>query len=168
MRYKSCSTLLVYALMLACSSHTQVPVSTIAQSQHCPVKSPGLSVFRSNEELQKNLQTGAGPLKQRLHSQELENAPFVAEQSWLMVVHMGQQASAGYALSLAADNAEVADGTLTLSLQYHRPQADSMQAAVITTPCIMLSVKKEDVAALKVSKVVAKAGDQRWQHTLKP
>lgn len=168
MHYTSFGPVLICALLFGCNSNSQVPLRTVAHSQHCPVETPGLSVFRSSEQLKQTIRTDANSPKQRLQSQELENFPTMAEQSWLLVVHMGQQPSAGYDLSLASDTAEVADGTLIMHLQYHRPAADSMRATVITTPCIMVSIKKDDLASLEVHKVVAQAGDQRWEHALTP
>lgn len=168
MRYQSFSTLLVCALLFGCSSNTQVPLRMVAQTQHCPVKTSGLSVFRSNEQLEQAVQAGAGSLKQRLPSQESKNSPVLAEGTWLLVVHMGQKPSAGYSLSLASDTASVDKDTMTISLQYHQPPADSMQATVITSPCIMLSLNRDDLNPLHIDQVVAEAGDQRWEHKLTP
>ena len=67
--------------------------------------------------------------------------------------------TSGYAVSLGSNTAKVGKrGDLTLTVAWTEPSADSIQAQVITSPCLFVSVPKDDYPTIRV---VDEAGSVR-------
>jgi hypothetical protein len=69
----------------------------------------------------------------------------------VIAVYMGQHSTAGYQLALASKTAELSnDDELTLLVSWTEPQADTLLAQVITSPCILVSIPKHDYSVIRV------------------
>lgn len=73
-------------------------------------------------------------------------------QSGALLIAMGPQPSTGYLLNYipGQDNTWLAGSTLVVSVDWVTPDADSMQAQVITSPCLLLRLDKLNFKRLKV------------------
>jgi hypothetical protein len=66
----------------------------------------------------------------------------------LVAVSRGPQPTAGY--SLALDSATLDHGTAVLTVRWETPAAGSMQAQVITHPCLVVAVPRAPVERVRV------------------
>ena len=81
---------------------------------------------------------------------------------WLL--EMGSMPTAGHALELAADQAELLESVLTVKVNWRRPGSEQLVAQVITYPCLVFQVLNADFRALRV---VDQAGVERAVHVLR-
>lgn len=58
----------------------------------------------------------------------------------VLLVSLGQKASAGYGLDLAERTARVRDGVLTVWVEPRQPASGYRQAQVVTSPCLLLTL----------------------------
>ena len=74
------------------------------------------------------------------------------EQSGALLIAMGPQPSTGYLLNYipGQDSTWLAGSTLVVSVDWVTPDADSMQAQVITSPCLLLHLDKLNFKQFKV------------------
>lgn len=78
----------------------------------------------------------------------LPSVDFSREQA--LVIFMGQKNTAGFGLALASTHAELREGILVLQLQWQEPKLGSMQAHVITSPCIMIGFPRLEYRGVRV------------------
>ena len=68
----------------------------------------------------------------------------------VIAVYMGRRPTAGYQVSLASITAEVGvHNELTLAVSWIEPPVDALLAQVITSPCILVSIPKDDYSTIK-------------------
>lgn len=68
----------------------------------------------------------------------------------VVAVYMGKHPTAGYQVSLASRTAEVGEHSdLTLLVSWLEPLADALLAQVITSPCILVSIPKDDYSMIQ-------------------
>lgn len=68
----------------------------------------------------------------------------------VVLVALGEQPSAGYGLALQRDTLDVQGDRAVLRIAVTRPAADSMQAQVVTSPCMLVAVERDGYAALEI------------------
>lgn len=68
----------------------------------------------------------------------------------VLEVAMGQRPTAGYGLELASEELRVEDGTGVVRVNWTEPKEDAVVAQVVTSPCLLLAVRKEGLRAVKV------------------
>lgn len=150
---------------LGCSSPRDVALTTILQTSHCPIAKPGLTLYQTPEAFTRAMEgesADSHALKQQLEPVNGGGAAAALEDgNWAIVANLGQQPSAGYSVQLASSTAQLSGKTLTLQLQQSSPRAGTMQAAVVTTPCVVIGF-----AAQQIEQIIASTADQRWQLTL--
>ena len=72
--------------------------------------------------------------------------------SGALLIAMGPQPSSGYLLNFIPEQDKVwlAGSTLVISVDWNTPEPDSMQAQVITSPCLLLHLDKHPFTSVKV------------------
>ncbi len=68
----------------------------------------------------------------------------------IVIIQAGSQPSAGYALNLADNTANVEEQTLIINVRLEKPPRDAMVAQVITSPCMAVAAAKGSYNAVKV------------------
>lgn len=68
----------------------------------------------------------------------------------IVVVHAGSRPSAGYAIELLGEAAQIKKQTLNIDVRLTEPPADAMVAQVITSPCVVIAAHKNSYTAVKV------------------
>ena len=64
---------------------------------------------------------------------------------------MGQQPTAGYRLNLLPQQAvALAEQVLTVKVAWESPSADSLQAQVVTNPCLLIRLPKVEFNSVQV------------------
>lgn len=74
------------------------------------------------------------------------------EQYGVLLVTMGQQPTSGYRLNFLPDAHRVILGgqTLQINLAWEQPSADSIQAQVLTQPCLLLQVPRRSFTRVEI------------------
>jgi len=131
-----CCLILVSACSAGGPGNVHVVVKPVWGSAFCGNASPaGLQLIASSVEL-----------KAWLHGRT-EPVPEITvglKDNYLLVVNMGQQSSGGYGLSLLKEQAEITGRHLLISVRWQTPKPGMMQAQVITSPCLLVSVPRQD------------------------
>jgi hypothetical protein len=99
----------------------------------------------------------------RLHSHRLGGsippAPLLEMDAFgFLLIRMGQKPTGGYGLELAQTEARVGADIATVHVKWIRPSARAMVAQVITSPCLLLQIKR---GAYQTIKIVDQSGRQR-------
>lgn len=161
MRNKPLIIALLALTQLGCNNEKVVDLTTLTQATHCPIDPVGLSLYKTPEAFAQALKPPPGQLKQNLELQSgTKPLPSIQlpEGSWAVVVNLGQQPSAGYGIELTSTTGRVTRGTLSIELKEHQPAPDSLQAMMITTPCVIVAFDKKGI-----QRVTAKTQNQQWQ-----
>lgn len=162
MRYPSLTLALLALSQVACSGTKEVELTTLAKTAHCPIESVGLSVYRTPNAFAHALKSAS---KRQPHfapdqEQQTDASMTLPPGKWAIVVNLGQQPSAGYSIELASEVGHVHKGMLTLQVEQHKPPPGTMQAMMITTPCVVVAVEAQE----DVHEIAAKSASQRWHH----
>ena len=154
---------------LACSSTQSVDLMPLIESDHCPIAQSGLTVYPDNHALQRAFSQAQAGLKQTLDlsGAKPQKKITLGPQHWAFSVHLGQRPSSGYGISLEKPAAKLKAGILSIELKQQKPTQGSMQAAVITSPCIIIEVDG-DLQEMEVREVVVKSNVERWHSLLQP
>jgi len=86
-------------------------------------------------------------------SAKLHPAPEVGvdfDREGLLLVEMGERATAGYGVDLAAPEVEVRAGTAWVRTRWTMPAPGTINAQVITSPCVVIKLPKGDFDAIRV------------------
>ena len=141
---------LVVPCLCACASAASVPTSvsieTVFASERCNVgKEERAAWLRDEAEFR--------ALWARVTRWRLDPPP-VPVIDWLdeiaVLVSMGTHPTSGYTLDLAGDTADIVDGTLVLPVFWVEPDPGSPRLQVITSPCLLLKMKRLSVTKLKI------------------
>jgi hypothetical protein len=126
-------------ILTACSSQP-LTLDPVYQSGQCGVQSKALRLLEDPSALE------------RLAQQPFNGATAVPEVDfdthWVVLAAWGQKSTAGYSVTLEDDNAEIRDGALQLPIVFEAPQPDTMQAQVMTAPCLVVAVPKGNYSRL--------------------
>lgn len=68
----------------------------------------------------------------------------------LLMVHMGQQRTGGYAIELADPKGRVKNGIVSVTVAWISPAPDAVVTQMITAPCILLKLQKRDFSSIQV------------------
>ena len=140
---------LVY-ISSACS-HQQVPVQTIFSSNDCALREQVIKSIHTPAELTEIIQSK--PVNFSQTPQVLPEVDF--DKQSLVLYALGQKPTAGYSIELYRDEASIKEQTLYLPVRVKSPEAGSVQAQVITSPCQIYSLPLTDYAAIVVENNVA-------------
>ncbi|MEH6548762.1 MAG: protease complex subunit PrcB family protein [Pseudomonadales bacterium] len=135
--------LLVAPALVSCQARETESRSlrVVYQSQMCRIQESGLSLLKSVNEFEALLSSiqglGAGA------------APVVDFSSHIVaVVAAGQKPSAGFQLRLVSNEAQLTEGLLTIDIIIDEP--GDMAAAMISSPCMLLSFERAGVDRIKL------------------
>lgn len=132
------------ALLLSACKDEVLALQVIYQSSQCAVSQQQIKSITSQTQLAKII--GGKP---RNFNQKPEPVPSVDFNSQsLVLIAMGQKPSSGYSIQLAGPAAMLKDGQLILPVKFQQPEAGSVQAQVITSPCKILSLAKVEYAGI--------------------
>lgn len=128
---------IVMMLLASCrESDAQVALNVIYQNQFCSSQS---QLFKQLTD-QQSLQAAIGSPRMLGKTTKLPAVDF--SRSYLLLIAMGTRPSAGYQLTLSEPQAGVYDDKLLLPVAFKQPEPGMMQAAVMTSPCLIVSLKK--------------------------
>jgi hypothetical protein len=85
-----------------------------------------------------------------LSAQPTEPPAIDFEREGLLLVEMGRRPTAGYALGLADQHVTVEDGVATLRVEWREPPRGSIQAQVITAPCLLARLARRGIREVRV------------------
>jgi PrcB C-terminal len=155
-RVIAAATLLVLS-HASCATNEQVKLLVIAEEQHCPVINEGLSVYRSSAEFSKASRQRPMQDIDSLTSSNI-NLNNLPEGDWVIVINLGQKNSAGYGINLQQATPKISSGVLYINVDELSPSEGMIQAAVMTMPCLILSLK-----APKVHDIVVRSKLNSWR-----
>lgn len=118
-------------------------------SNQCYDIEPGISII-SYDELEE--------IKNRNVLRPLNNTqPETVDDNFTLVkISMGKKTTAGYSIGLESKTAEIQSENLILKVTKQTPQPGSVSASVMTSPCVVVSIPKNQETIKSIS-----AGD--WQ-----
>ena len=133
-----CLLLCVLLYISSACSHHQVSTDSLAIQ----------AIYGSNNcmitELRTQVITSQAELNQRLHSMQHKFAltemfePEIDYDNQLLILYaLGQKPSSGYSIELYKSDASLIDQKLHLPVHVQSPASDSMQAQMITSPCVI-------------------------------
>ncbi|MET0064773.1 MAG: protease complex subunit PrcB family protein [Candidatus Thiodiazotropha sp.] len=93
--------------------------------------------------------TGAGVVLSNKPIKSVDAASEEDENYWTVRVDMGAKPTAGYGLKLVSEKLVITDQTARFALQWVEPEPGSMQAQMISYPCLYLKVEKGDYEVLE-------------------
>lgn len=140
--------LLLTCLVIAASACSQqrVHLQTIYSSNDCALREPVIRSIHSPAELTEIIQS-----KPVNFSQTPLVLPEVDYDKQSLVLYaLGQKPTAGYSIELYRDEASIKEQTLYLPVRVKSPEAGSVQAQVITSPCQIYSLPHSDYAAIVI------------------
>jgi hypothetical protein len=93
-------------------------------------------------------------LWKNIHHSRLGVPPVLPEVNFnthgILLVHMGQQRTGGYALELAEPLCRVKNGIVSVAVNWISPEPGTVASQAITSPCILLRLPKGDFRAIAV------------------
>jgi len=151
-------TLLLLPLVAACQSkthhlqqHDQQPiVETLYTSQQCgrSQRTPSITWIDNAQQLATSIK--------RIQSTQLGGKPPTLsklnfQHDIALLVEMGQRATLGYQITLTGtDNLHITSGQAHLTLDWIQPSADAMVAQMISSPCLLLKLKRGNYTAIQI------------------
>ncbi|MBL1432770.1 MAG: protease complex subunit PrcB family protein [Gammaproteobacteria bacterium] len=85
------------------------------------------------------------------------------QQERVLLLAMGRQASAGYSLTLASSRAIHNNGELAISVLWQEPEPHTMQAQLVTSPCLLVKLPREGYQHIVVNDALA-PHKKHWGH----
>jgi len=137
-------------ILLSACNHKTLPVSTIYSSNQCAIAERKMSPVTSIKELAEIIQ--AKPRQFNEKPQALPEVDFTNQS--LIVLALGHKPSAGYSINLNRKTAVLQGNKLHLSVSFKAPDANSIQAQVITSPCKVLSLPKVEYSEIVLDSAV--------------
>jgi len=121
-----------------------VPFQVVHTSATCGTEEPSVRPIGDAMRLKQVLE-GSGNM---IGSTPPARADF--DGSLVLRVSMGQQPSAGALLAMLSARADSTRRALVLEMQWAAPDASRMNAAVITRPCVIVSVPRDEYRSVQV------------------
>jgi len=135
-----CLMVVVSACTAGGSGNRVVNLKPVWGSQFCGIQSAaGLQLLTSITTFD-NWSGAAGAVNSSLPT---VNAETFSHHD-ILVIQMGQQPNGGYRLSLLKKQASINGQDLMISVRWQTPAPDTMQAQVITNPCLLLSIPRDN------------------------
>jgi hypothetical protein len=157
---RACAALAAVVLLGAkgrCGADREVPVEVVVAASQCGGEGEGVTVRRLASDQELRGEARAGDEIRGSARQQLEDPAPDFEREAVLLVSMGQQRSAGYAVELARPVALVKDEVAGLQVNLRRPAPGAMTAQVLTSPCLVVKLPREGLAEVRVVDVDGKA-----------
>jgi len=81
---------------------------------------------------------------------EAPSPPIDFAREGVLAVYMGQRPTAGYGLALHDPTVAIAGGVGTVVVRFEEPAPGAMVAQVLTSPCLLLRLPREDLREVRV------------------
>ncbi len=138
MLFKACFLAISLVLLTACQTlGKSIPVQSIYSGLYCQA---GQGMQWLDDEQDVNDAIGAS----RIFGKSVELPRWDKQKQRLLIVSMGTRPSAGHVLTLTGKEARLFNETLYLPLHYVEPLPDMLQAAVVTSPCLLITLPKKE------------------------
>jgi hypothetical protein len=140
--------LLICCLVYAASacSQKQVRLQTIYSSNNCALVEQTIRTFHTSSELDQFIRS-----LPRNFSQSPVSPPEVDfEKQSLLLYATGQKPTSGYSIELYHEAAIIKQQVIYLPVRVRKPEAGSVQAQVITSPCQIYSFPKADYSEIVI------------------
>jgi hypothetical protein len=126
--------------LCACTNQQTVNFSVVKQSQQCRFQNTEILAFSDEQNQNKLIKNLAGlPGSNAADNlKQLFNIHLAKEN--LFLVTQGMKPSAGYGFNISAESAILVNNSLTLPITFSSPEPDTMQAQMITSPCLVLGI----------------------------
>jgi hypothetical protein len=115
---------------------TPIPVKVLRQSTQCGLADAGVELISDAEAWTRWWHRQSSPLDPAADSAPVLDFTEIT----VVVIAMGQQRTAGYAIEVGDHAGIDASGIVTIPVQWIVPAADAMTAQVLTSPCVALRV----------------------------
>jgi hypothetical protein len=139
------------AVLASACSQQQVHLQTVYSSNDCGIKDQTIKQINTSLELDEILR----PMRRNFSRVPVVLPEVDYDKQDLILYALGQKPTAGYAIELYKDEARIEKQTLYLPVRLQRPEAGSMQAQVITSPCQIYSLPQADYAKIVVEDILA-------------
>lgn len=138
------------------SNSPKVPVTVVYSGNQCFNGQNGfqLKALQNPNELNTFLKQNT---RTTLGSPQPDQQVIDFSRNALVALWMGKKPTAGYRISLAAEKAEIKNGTANLRVNLQEPKPNTVSAQVITSPCLLLALPKKGYDAIAV---IAQKNDQ--------
>lgn len=126
-----------------------LPVETLRAGSHCGTtrEEPRLRLITDREQLQELRQAMRGHVvgdddNDRVTSPDLDDNVAV-------LIEMGQRPTGGYGLELREPHAVLANGTVTVPINWREPAEDAVVTQALTSPCLLLTLPRREFETIK-------------------
>ncbi|MBV1882359.1 MAG: protease complex subunit PrcB family protein [Pseudomonadales bacterium] len=158
MKIVSVGVYVTFLLLVACNTTNEpLVVTAVYGSSQCFVNQQQISKIKTQQELTVLMDKGLAPIQRRLRvGAKPEAVPPVDsvnvdfEKHDVYLISQGSKSSAGYSIKLASEVATIENDTLILPIEIKQPRRGTMQAQLMTSPCLVISLPKA-----RYSKVLA-------------
>jgi hypothetical protein len=160
-------SLCLLLIMTACvgagnnSMNKRLSARVLLSSSSCGVMEEGasLSIISSEEELAKGSPRLASLARKALG----ENFNTVFDREQVIQINMGLKRTGGYSLALTEDGTILEDNWANIGLRWNIPPKGAMLTQVLTSPCLLVAIPKQEYAGIRV---VDQTGKIRLQMSL--
>lgn len=120
---------------------------TLWQSAQCAERSANARWIDSTGTLEQVIEAAG---RNQLGAEEPEIPAVDFARHRVVLVALGEQPTAGYGVALARASLAMHGRNARLPIEVTRPSADSTQAQVVTTPCMLVAVDRDGYDSLEV------------------
>ncbi|MEJ2395379.1 MAG: protease complex subunit PrcB family protein [Candidatus Thiodiazotropha sp.] len=135
----TCPLLLAALLFGGCQSQAEIAENELVilkRSDLCQVAEPTLRQLQSKEDIRRVI----APRAMLDNHQSIPYIDFSTHA--IMLLAMGQKPSSGYRIEIDRSRIKENHGVLWLPAQFKSPKNDDMAATMITSPCVIFSLKQ--------------------------
>lgn len=127
--------------------NAHLPVTVLFSGNQCTQDSPSIRQLSGKVQvdtfLEQNTHILSSSPKETITPIDFSNDVIVA-------IWMGAKPTAGYGLSLERESAEVKEDTAVVQVNFKTPDANAMMAQVITKPCLLIKIPKNNYRKIAV------------------
>ena len=118
----------------------KVTLEEVYRSDYCGVSEPTSYIIADESQWRAITQSDQRFLRDSPATETSRRFQSLAEESLLVLVAAGQKPSAGYSIRVDTSAWSREQNDLVLNVVQGSPPADSMQAAVMTSPCVVIAI----------------------------
>ena len=130
-------------VLASCGATEQRKLSLeqVFHSSNCAVAEPVGTIITDQSQWLAITGADGNLLRDSADTGASERYQILVADSLLVLVAAGSKPSAGYDIRIDTDNWKLQGDTLLLRVQQTSPAPDSMQASVITSPCVVVAIR---------------------------
>lgn len=141
---------ILYSITVPCHGAEKTEIAQLYQGKQCGQAEPGLTLITQQSVLDR-ITSGKNQqgLMQELSTRS-NNAPQLPANRYTVLISAGQLQHDGYTFALRSTAMAVAAASAVIPLQFELAAAHKLHNQLITSPCIVISIPKEDIEELRV------------------